>query len=114
MSLVRVAALALLGLAASATRADAAAPSQPTAPPAAADTLHYQVRAGQALLVALPTRVGNAEATYAVVSAPAMSWLVDRSFMWQTIPSERGLMAVVLRQTAASAEELVLMVEVTE
>lgn len=81
---------------------------------AAADTLRYQVRAGQALLVSLPPRAGGAEAAYAVVRAPAMSWLVDRSFLWQTIPSERGLMAIVLRETSARREELVLLVEVTD
>lgn len=82
-------------------------------PSAQSDTLHYQVRAGQTLLVPLPSRVGNVEASYKIASAPAMSWLVDRSFMWRTIPTERGLIAIVLEQTAASREELVLMVEVT-
>ena len=81
--------------------------------PGLADTLRYQVRAGQPLLVSLPARVGGREATYGVESAPAMSWLVDRSFFWQTLASERGEMTVVFRQSAAAEDVLVLLVEVT-
>jgi hypothetical protein len=89
-------------------------PTETTAETAAGDTLRYQVRAGQPLLVALPSRAGGREAAYSVVSAPAMSWLVDRSFFWQTIPTERGLMPVLFRQTAAEADTLVLLVEITD
>lgn len=117
MSLVRAAVSVLFGAALVAAlpaeRADAAAWS-PAPRSGVADTLRYQVRAGDALLVSLPPRVGGAEVAYAVVQAPAMSWLVDRSFLWQTIPTERGLMAVVLSQTAAAREDLVLLIEVTE
>ena len=125
MSLVRTAVIALvgaplLGAAFPAERADVGASSPErtsvlaAASPTVADTLRYQVRAGQPLLVALPSRAGGREATYAVVSAPAMSWLVDRSFFWQTLPSERGLLPVVFRQTAATADTLVLLVEITD
>ena len=104
----------------------AAAPSAPApsaaarptsaATAAAGDTLHYQVRAGQPFLVVLPARADGRPAAYRAVSAPAMSWLVDRSFFWQTLPTERGVMPVVFEPTpgggAAGGEPLVLMVEV--
>ncbi len=119
MSLVRTAILvvagaALAGSARSAERADAAPSSPQRTSEAAGDTLRYEVRAGQAFLVALPARVGGAPAEYRVVSAPAMSWLVDRSFFWQTIASERGLMPVVFQYSPAPDDTLVLLVEVTE
>ena len=119
MSLVRTAILVAAGVA----LAGSARPAERAAPPpsslqrtaaAAGDTLRYEVRAGQAFLVALPARVGGAAAEYRVVSAPAMSWLVDRSFFWQTIASERGLMPVVFQYSAAPDDTLVLLVEVTE
>ena len=96
----------------------AAAPSAPARPTSAAtaaagDTLHYQVRAGQPFLVVLPARADGRPAAYRAVSAPAMSWLVDRSFFWQTLPTERGLMPVVFEPTPGG-EPLVLMVEVVE
>ena len=120
MSLARTVALAALLVAvAPAERAAASAWSPertaaaPISEPVVADTLRYQVRAGQPLLVSLPSRVGGREATYGVEVAPAMSWLVDRSFFWQTLASERGEVAVVFRQTAAAEDVLVLLVEVT-
>ncbi len=105
---------------ATAQRPSAAAPSaQRTAPSAAAprdvaraDTLRYTVRAGQPLLVSLPATAGGRPATYRILSAPAMSWLVDRSFFWQTLATENGQMAVVFEQTAGSDETLVLIVDI--
>ena len=132
MSLVRNASAALAGAAlcaAALVSAPAAqgtpqrtAGARPSASPAAArptsaataaagDTLHYQVRAGQPFLVVLPARADGRPAAYRAVSAPAMSWLVDRSFFWQTLPTERGLMPVVFEPTPGG-EPLVLMVEV--
>ncbi|HEX8299956.1 MAG TPA: hypothetical protein VF594_12410 [Rubricoccaceae bacterium] len=142
MSLVRNASAALAGLALWATLASAPAaqgrpqrtararPSaSPTAAPsapapaarakpapetvAAGDTLHYEVRAGQPFLVVLPARADGRPATYRIASAPAMSWLVDRSFFWQTLPTERGLMPVVFEPTP-DGEPLVLMVEIVD
>ena len=95
----------------------AAAPSaaaRPAASVPAGDTLRYQVRAGQPFLVVLPARADGRPAAYRVTSAPAMSWLVDRSFFWQTLPTERGLMPVVFEPTPGGGEPLVLMVEVVE
>ena len=108
--------VALAGAAMPTERTDGAAwsPERTADEAAASDTLRYQVRAGQPLLVALPPRAGGRDAAYSVVSAPAMSWLVDRSFFWQTLATERGVMPVLLRQTAAEADTLVLLVEITE
>ena len=121
MSLVRNAVAAAIALCAVAPGAAAqtsqrTAPAAPSAaaPPAAADTLHYQVRAGAPFLVVLPATAGGRPATYRAVSAPAMSWLVDRSFYWKTLPTERGTMPIVFEQTAASDERLVLMVEIVD
>jgi hypothetical protein len=107
---------ALAGAALPAERADGAAwsPEPTVAADAPTDTLRYQVRAGQPLLVALPSRADGREASYTVVSAPAMSWLVDRSFFWQTLSTERGMLPVLFRRTAAQADTLVLLVEITE
>ncbi len=80
-----------------------------------ADTLRYEVRAGTTLIVGLPPRVGSAEATYEVVEAPALSWLVDRSFMWRTLAEERGPHTVRLQRRVREGEpeEVVLLVEIT-
>ena len=43
-----------------------------------------------------------------------MSWLVDRSFYWKTLPTERGLMPIVFEHSAAAEEQLVLMVEIVD
>ena len=87
----------------------------PRWPAVADDTLRYAVRAGETLIVALPPRVAGAEATYQVERAPALSWLVDRSFMWRTLERERGTLPVRLRRTVAgrAPDVLVLLVEIT-
>lgn len=108
-----IALVCVLGLAP--TAAAERAPAPDPYPTAHADTLRYQVRAGETLIVALPGRVGGADVSYEVVEAPALSWLVDRSFMWRTLPQERGLLPVRLRRTAqgSAPEEVVLLVEIT-
>ena len=80
-----------------------------------ADTLRYTVRAGETLIVALPASAAGSEVTYEVVEAPALSWLVDRSFMWRTLARERGTLPVRLRRTGGglAPEEVVLLVEIT-
>ena len=83
------------------------------APPAviAADTLRYTLAPGEALVAALP---GETETTYRVVRAPALSWIVGRSFFWQTVPAERGREYVILERQRADGrtEQLVLIVDV--
>lgn len=103
--------VAVLAVWASAARLPAAAPLGPRG--VVADTIRTAVRAGEALIVALPERHAGAEATYRVLQAPALSWLVDRSFFWQTLPSERGLRLVRFERTAqGAADTFVLAVEV--
>jgi hypothetical protein len=91
------------------------ASAAPLAPEAVvADTIRTAVQAGEALIVTLPERHAGGEAAYRVLEAPALSWLVDRSFFWQTLPAERGLRLIVFERTArgAAADTLVLAVEV--
>lgn len=80
-----------------------------------ADTLRYTVRAGETLIVALPGRAGGSEVSYEVIEAPALSWLVDRSFMWRTLARERGTLPVRLRRVGGgnAPDEVVLLVEIT-
>ncbi|MGB3543144.1 hypothetical protein [Rubrivirga sp.] len=82
---------------------------------ASADTLRYTVRAGETLIVSLPARVAGSEVQYEVVNAPALSWLVDRSFMWRTLERERGTLPVRLRRLipGSASEPVVLLVEIT-
>ena len=99
----------LLGAAAPPQRAEAPARY---AAPAAADTLRAEVRAGETLVVALPAVADGVETAYRVLEAPALSWLVDRSFMWRTLPAERGELAVRFERTSGSRGEVVLLVEI--
>jgi hypothetical protein len=93
-----------------ATRAEASVLSDA----AAADTLRLEVRAGLPLITALPARHHGRPASYRLLHAPALSWLVDRSFFWRTLPSESGTMPVLIRRVAPGVEPdtLVLMVRV--
>jgi hypothetical protein len=109
--------LLILGIVAALAGAAATLPAEASAagPAAASDTLRYEVRAGQPLLVALPARHGRQPASYRLIEGPALSWLVDRSFYWRTLPTEGGTMPVLIRRVAPGVEPdtLVLMVRVT-
>ena len=95
------------------TRPLAAHPVEAAPPVVAADTIRTTVQAGEPLIVTLPDQHGGREATYRVVDAPALSWLVDRSFYWRTLASERGLRLVRFERTAGGARSpFVLAVEV--
>ena len=84
--------------------------------PAASDTLRYRVQAGDPLIVALPAQVDGREATYRLLDAPALSWLVDRSFLWRTTPGERGQLPVLIERRAEGVppETVVLLVEIVQ
>jgi hypothetical protein len=77
------------------------------------DTIRTAVQAGEPLLVTLPDEHRGREARYRVLDAPALSWLVDRSFYWRTLPAERGVLHVLFERTVDGAEPdtLVLAVE---
>lgn len=98
---ILVVAALVLAAAAPAQRSVTAGPSAG----AAADTVRASVQAGQTLIVGLP-------GDYEPVRAPALSWLVDRSFMWRTLPRERGTLPVLFRRRGAPADTLVLLVEI--
>lgn len=77
---------------------------------AVADTLRFALPSGEALVAALP---GDADTRYRIVRAPALSWLVGRSFFWQTVPAERGREFVLLeREQNRRTDTLVLVIDV--
>lgn len=93
-----------------------APPARSTALPAMPDTLYQQVQAGEILIFALPDSLaGRPVAAYAVVRAPALSWLVDRSFFWRTLEQDDGRHALRLAATFAdrTTDTLVVSVHVT-
>ncbi len=114
--------IVLLGLAAASfltlsafAPAEREAYARPSVQPTLADTLRYEVAAGNPLIIALPARIEGAEASYEVMEAPALSWLVDRSFFYQTMRGERGTLAIRLRRTSTSGgtTPVVLLVTIT-
>lgn len=84
--------------------------------PTAPDTLRYQVTAGTVFITDLPPSLdaGPVE-SYAIIRAPSMSWLVDRSFFWRTATADAGTHSIRLRAEAANAppDTLVLQIDVT-
>ena len=80
-----------------------------------ADTIRASIPAGETLILALPPEVGGAEASYEVLDAPALSWLVDRSFLWRTLERERGVLPVRFLRSAGGTrvDTLVVVVEIT-
>lgn len=78
-----------------------------------ADTLRETVPAGEPLIMTLPPRTN---ASYAPLRVPALSWLVDRSFVWRTRPEDTGMHTMTFTVTAnsASADTLVVQVRVTD
>ncbi len=99
--------------------ADAERPADPSygaEPTTVGDTLMYSVQAGRPLLIALPPRINGESISYRLIEGPALSWLVDRSFMWNTTPQERGELPVILERTAVgmAPDTLVLLIEVTD
>jgi hypothetical protein len=92
----------------------AGAPAEATAPaterPVAADTLRFQLTAGDALVVPLP---GPEGATFRGVRLPALSWIVDRSFGWRSLAGERGREYIkIARHHETRRDTLVLVVDV--
>lgn len=78
------------------------------------DTIEQSVEAGSVLITALPAPADESEVTYEVIQAPALSWLVDRSFFWNTRPQDAGNHLVVFhRRSEARSDTLVLSVDLT-
>ncbi len=91
------------------------AASEPPTPassgPAVADTLRLAVASGEPLVTTLP---GESAWTFRTLRAPALSWLVGRSFYWRTLPGERGREYVLIerRYRGEPQDTLVLVVDV--
>ena len=83
---------------------------------ATADTLRHRVPAGDDLIVTLPgTLSQRTVASYTIVRAPALSWLVDRSLLWRTRPNNAGTHALLLQASFQNAapDTLTILVDVT-
>ena len=59
--------------------------------PARAETLSYVIQAGEVLIFNLPGLLNEREIElYRIKRAPALSWLVTRSFFWRTLAKDAG------------------------
>jgi hypothetical protein len=98
---------AALLLGAAATEPPPAAPS----PAASSDTLRLSIASGEPLVAELP---GDPSWTFRTLRAPALSWLVGRSFYWRTLPGERGREFVLIerRYRGEPQDTLVVVVDV--
>lgn len=85
-------------------------PAPPLAEAAPADTLRLSVRSGEPLVTALP---GEPASTYRVLRAPALSWLVGRSFYWRTLPAERGREFVLIERRIRGEPQDTLVLVIT-
>lgn len=78
------------------------------------DTLRHHIQGGEILIIALPGEVGGRPVNqYALVRAPALSGLVDRSFMWRTLPNDAGSHDVLIAAVIDSVSTDTLVVSVT-
>lgn len=114
--------LVLAGATVGTARPDA--PGPPSLVPAAearvaapADTLQRRVTAGDDLIVTLPATLSDRPvASYVLLQAPAMSWLVDRSLLWRTRPNDIGPHTLLVEATFGdmTADTLAIHVDVTD
>lgn len=74
------------------------------------DTLRDTVAAGEVYVRTLPSeRSGESVETYEPVRPPALSWIVDRSLVWNTEGHRPGRHRLtVLARTASAVDTLVL------
>lgn len=87
--------------------------SETPAPLAPADTLRHEVAAGSTLIIALPEALAEEPVEeYRLLEAPPMSWLQDRSFMWQTREEDAGTHAFYLLARLEDASSDSVRVEV--
>lgn len=86
-------------------------PSTLSSPAASSDTLRLSVASGEPLVASLP---GDPAWTFRTLRAPALSWLVGRSFYWRTLPGERGREYVLIerRYRGEPQDTLVVVVDV--
>jgi len=86
----------------------------PLSPSVQDSTLTHTVQAGEVLIFALPDTVGGLVVdAYAIVHAPALSWLADRSFFWRTNPADAGPHLLLFQSTYKEAPPDTVEVHVT-
>lgn len=79
---------------------------------AVSDTLRHSVRGGEVLIIDLPEELdGQPVDSYSLLHAPALSWLVDYSFMWRTLPQDAGRHNVLIHADGL-ADTLVVAIDV--
>ncbi len=82
---------------------------------APAETLSYMVESGQVLILNLPSSFGTtAVESYRIKQAPALSWLVERSYFWRTLAKDVGehRISFEARSAGRPIEEVVVLVDV--
>ncbi len=80
----------------------------------AADTTSHTAEAGTPFITALPSPGDGADVSYEMIRAPALSWLIDRSFLWDTRPGDAGTHTVLIeRSTGTGTDTLVLSITLT-
>lgn len=80
-----------------------------------AETLSYIVQAGDVLIFNLPELLGGRKIEdYQIKEAPALSWLVKRSFFWRTLAKDVGKHEILLnaRINGSAVENVVVEVEI--
>ncbi len=80
-----------------------------------AETLSYVVQAGEVLILNLPELLGGRKITeYKIKRAPALSWLVTRSFFWRTLAKDVGKHEVLLSAmvNGSSVDSVVVEIEI--
>lgn len=83
--------------------------------PARAETLSYVSQAGEVLIFNLPATLGQRKIdSYTITKAPALSWLVKKSFFWRTLPKDAGKHEILLKAVAdgRNVEDVVVQVEI--
>ncbi len=84
-------------------------------PAVRAETLSYVVQSGEVLIFNLPTSFGPRRMErYRLKQAPALSWLVDRSYFWRTLAKDVGEHTLIFEATTAGStvEDIYVVVDV--
>jgi|GEM_PF-2159658 len=80
-----------------------------------AETLSYVVQSGEVLIFNLPSSFGTRRMErYRLKQAPALSWLVDRSYFWRTLSKDVGEHTLIFEATAVGStlEDIYVVVDV--
>ncbi len=80
-----------------------------------AETLSYVIQSGEVLIFNLPASFGSRRMErYRLKQAPALSWLVERSYFWRTLSKDVGEHTLIFEATTAGAatEDVYVLVDV--